>query len=640
MLANLSVFALVLSLGASLMLFVLPLLSCRNQQQSVFSITVEKYYVTLQWIASAFAFIGLDVCFLLDDFRLDYVAAHSSSSLPWFYKACALWGGHEGSMLLWLCMLHTWILIASWTSSSSSFDVKLREKMFCILGCVSAGLNLFILLTSNPFLMHFSQGTLTGRDLNPLLQDPGFLFHPPMLYVGYVGSAINFALAMAMLWEGSWDAAALRWGRPYLLVSWMALTLGIVLGSWWAYRELGWGGYWFWDPVENASFMPWLVMTALIHTLWVAMKRHSLVAWVILLSILAFCLSLIGTFLVRSGVLTSVHAFAVDPQRGLYILGMLTLTMGAGLILFACRAHKVVAEQPVFWLSKDMMMVLNNVFLIAAMASILLGTLYPLIMEGLGLGKMSVGAPYFNTIFTQLMFPMMALMGIGVFSRHGPEQPSWLRNLFILSTLICILSVMVVFYWNPKMVILVLGCMLSAWVMVMTCVYALKKYTDRGYLSMNAWALILSHLGVGVTALGITVSSGLGQQRDLVMQAGDSIDFAGYRWTMVEEQALKGENYHGVRVKMQIKGPSHISKTLYPEKRIYDVGQVPMTDAAIDVSPWRDLYVALGEPYDQQRWGIRLYIKPLIRWIWAGGLMMVLGGLLACVGALRKRTKA
>lgn len=632
MFAELGMLALIASLCFAVSLVLIP--SWGLVKRNPTWMRTSRYYVVMQWTFAALAFVCLDVSFLFDDFRLIYVQMNSSVSLPWFYKLCAVWGGHEGSMLLWVCILQTWTLAAA--CFSKTLTLEMRTRILVILGLLSVGFLSFILITSNPFTLVFNVVNTMGKDLNPLLQDPGFLFHPPMLYMGYVGFSIAFAVAIALLWAGEYDEATLRWSRPWILAAWSALTLGIMLGSWWAYRELGWGGFWFWDPVENASFMPWLVGTALIHSLLVAQSRKALVAWVILLSILVFSLSLIGTFLVRSGVLTSVHAFAVDPQRGLYILCMLFFTVGGSLFLFAVRAKKVISDKPIAIQSREMILLLNNVFLVVGMLTVLLGTIYPLIIDGLGLGKLSVGAPYFNTVFVPLMMPLLFLMGFGIWLAWGKDKLSRVWGQTRLVFFLMMLVFISVALFSPKHLTTALGIALSVWVCLSTIQYLFKKANSKGWrqLSGATLGMCLAHLGVGLCALGIAVSSGFGEQQDEVMQPGDHIQFAGFNFVFKGETALHGPNYHGIRGIVEIQRGSHVTQ-IFPEKRIYDVGGVPMTDAAVDVNPWRDIYVALGEPVGDKAWGVRLYYKPLVRWIWLGGALMFLGGMIALLDRRR-----
>ena len=622
MVAELGLFCLIIALMFSILLMIIPSLGLRYQKMG--GAAAASCYVWGQFIFVFLAYIALTVCFLRDDFTLNYVLANSSRTLPWFYKLCAVWGGHEGSMLLWVLVLTIWTLAVS--LFSRTLGSPFRVRVLVVLGALSFGFLLFLLMTSNPFLRQFQLVTGDGRDLNPLLQDPGFLFHPPMLYMGYVGFAVAYAFAMAALWLGRVEAAWAKWTRPWTLAAWCALTLGITLGSWWAYRELGWGGWWFWDPVENASFMPWIVGTALLHSLAVNEQRQQFGAWTLLLAITAFSLSLIGTFLVRSGVLTSVHAFAVDPERGLYILLFLAVVIGGSLTLFAFRASSLVKREPPAWLSRDSALLLNNVFLVVIMLTILMGTLYPLLIDGLGLGKLSVGAPYFNAVFVPLMIPILLLMGFGV---HLNWQHDRFKKLFSRLRLIALgsfLLPLLFLAWHNEMTIVVyLGLALSFWIILSTLHALFLRIKQRRSLSLSFIGMVLAHIGIAVTTIGITVSSAYGIENDVKMAPGQQTVLAGYVIAFLGEKSLQGPNYRGSQADFIIQGHTHI----YPEKRIYDVGQMAMTESAIDVTLFRDIYIALGEPLGQKAWSVRLYYKPLVRWIWGGGIMMFLGGLLA-----------
>lgn len=610
MIAELGLFGLILALLFSFMLTFLP----------------KTSYVCAQWGSLFLAYVSLTLCFLNDDFSVNYVMQHSSLALPWFYKLCAVWGGHEGSMLLWVMILSTWTMAVCFFSRQ--LDVLFRARVLSILGALSVGFILFLLCTSNPFLRQFDLlNQVAGRDLNPLLQDPGFLFHPPMLYMGYVGFSVAFAFALAALWIGRMEAAWAKWTRPWTLTAWSCLTLGITLGSWWAYRELGWGGWWFWDPVENASFMPWLVGTALIHSLMMNERREALTAWTLLLAITTFSLSLIGTFLVRSGVLISVHAFAVDPTRGLYILCFLLAVIGGSLFLFACRAHTLVATKKARIFSREGALLLNNLFLWVAMLTVLMGTLYPLCIDALGLGKLSVGAPYFNAVFVPLMIPFLVLMGIGIHVKW--QRGNW-QDLKQRLAIPLVVSLTVPLLWFGNITV-VLGLMLSFWIITsgITAIYFRLKKTK---ISLSFFSMLIAHIGVALTVLGISLSQGLGQETDVKLLPGQQARFAGYSFEFVSESSITGPNYQGTKAYFKLKrlrdGVEHL---IYPEKRIYDAGRVPMTEAAIDVNVFRDIYVALGEPLGEEAWSVRLYYKPFVRWIWAGGFLMVMGGVLALI---------
>ena len=625
MIAELGLFALVLALMFSLLLVVLPTLGLSlNKPHWKASAPV---YVCGQFAFVLMAYACLTLCFLTDDFSVSYVISNSSLSLPWCYKLCAVWGGHEGSMLLWVLILSLWMLAV--TAFSRHLEPGFRVRVLVVLGALSVGFILFLLMTSNPFMRQFEILNSQGRDLNPLLQDPGFLFHPPMLYMGYVGFSVAFAFAIAALWMGHVKSSWAKWARPWTLAAWCCLTLGITLGSWWAYRELGWGGWWFWDPVENASFMPWLVGTALLHSLMVSEQRQQFLAWTLLLAITAFSLSLVGTFLVRSGVLTSVHAFAVDPERGLYILIFLFVVIGGSLLLFSLRAQSVQRQDNLAPVSRESALLLNNVFLAVAMLTVLMGTVYPLLIDGLGLGKLSVGAPYFNAVFVPLMIPLLLMMGMGVHVRWKRDQ---VKRLFkrlggvagVSVVLPCLLLMVLEKSVNASVL---LGLMLACWVMASTLLVGFQRLKQHR-LGQAFSGMLLAHIGVAVSVIGVAVSSGYGIQDDVRMEPGTEASLAGYSIVFVREAALTGANYHGSRVEFKVKSP-HRESSVYPEKRIYNVGRMPMTEAAIDVTPFRDIYIALGEPLGDTAWSVRLYYKPFVRWIWWGGFLMVLGGVLA-----------
>ncbi|WP_133127175.1 heme lyase CcmF/NrfE family subunit [Legionella nagasakiensis] len=628
MVAEIGLFCLVLALLFAVFLAVIPALGVwRNNANWQAS---APLYACGQFAFVALAYGCLTICFLHNDFTVLYVLTNSSLKLPWFYKLCAVWGGHEGSMLLWVSILSVWMLAVAFLSSP--LDLAMRARVLSVLGWLSIGFILFLLMTSNPFARQFQLLNSQGRDLNPLLQDPGFLFHPPMLYMGYVGFSVAFAFAIAALWAGRIEASWAKWTRPWTLAAWCCLTAGITLGSWWAYRELGWGGWWFWDPVENASFMPWLVGTALLHSLAVSEQRQQFKAWTLLLSISAFSLSLVGTFLVRSGVLTSVHAFAVDPQRGLYILFFLLLVIGGSLLLFAVRAQALQNPLKPNPVSRESALLLNNVFLAVTMLTVLMGTVYPLLIDGLGLGKLSVGAPYFNAVFVPLMIPLLLLMGIGVHLRWQRDRlGSLLFRLRSIALLSLLLPFLLLFGLTKTIHVSVwLGLVLASWIILSTLKLLVVKIKARGMgqLTQAFWGMIIAHCGVAATVIGIAVSSGYGLQDDVKLAPGESTMLAGYRIQFDEEASLVGPNYRGTRARFSIIS-NHREAIIYPEKRVYEVGNMPMTESAIDVTPFRDLYVALGEPLGEQAWSVRLYYKPFVRWIWGGGFLILAGGLLA-----------
>lgn len=628
MIAECGVLFLILALVAAIFLSVIPVLGL--QFQRIEWMNAARNYVVLQFGFVSLAYLCLTYCFLNNEFSVVYVMNNSSVLLPWFYKLCAVWGGHEGSMLLWVAILSLWMVLVAFCSKS--LDTEIRTRVLVVLGVLSIGFLLFLLSTSNPFLRQFAVLNTQGRDLNPLLQDPGFLFHPPMLYMGYVGFSVAFAFAIAALWAGKVESVWSKWTRPWTLAAWCCLTAGITLGSWWAYRELGWGGWWFWDPVENASFMPWLVGTALLHSLAVTEQRQQFKAWTMLLAIGAFSLSLIGTFLVRSGVLTSVHAFAVDPQRGLFILGFLICVIGGSLLLFLFRAQTIQAATNPSPFSRESSLLLNNVLLVVMMLTVLMGTVYPLFIDGLGLGKLSVGAPYFNAVFVPLMVPLLLLMGIGIHLRWNRDN--WHTvfkklNLIALCSLVgpAVLLLITTSYFNWSAF---LGLGLASWVLLSTLSSVIKRIKERGLLHLGQayWGMVVAHCGVAVTVIGIAVSTNYGIQDDVRMAPGNKVDLVGYTIEFLSQSVLNGPNYTGTSTQFKIEYKDH-SHIISPEKRIYTIGQMAMTESAIDVTPFRDIYVALGEPLDEVSWSVRLYYKPLVRWIWGGGFMILAGGFMA-----------
>jgi cytochrome c-type biogenesis protein CcmF len=590
-----------------------------------------------QFVFTAIAFGCLIHSFVTNDFSVLNVATNSNSSLPWFYRFAASWGSHEGSMLLWILMLCVWTVGVTLFSRQLPNDMVAR--VLGVMGLVSTGFVLFILFTSNPFLRVFP-APADGRDLNPLLQDPGMVIHPPMLYMGYVGFSIAFAFAVAALISGRLDAAWARWSRPWTTAAWCFLTLGIALGSGWAYYELGWGGWWFWDPVENASFMPWLVGTALIHSLAVTEKRGAFRSWTVLLAILAFSLSLLGTFLVRSGVLTSVHAFATDPARGIFILVLLVVVIGGSLLLYVWRAPRIGLGGGFEPLSRESMLLANNVTFAAAAGSVLLGTLYPLALDASGLGKISVGPPYFETVFVPLMAPALFLMGIGPLARwkkaNLPDIAARLRWAFAASLVAALTIPFAMGHWSPMVAF---GILLAAWVAASGVVQLYEKIGNAAN-GASAWArlrstpratygMLLAHFGVAVFVTGVTLVKGYDSERDVRMEAGDIVELGGYTFRLDGVRDVRGPNYVAARAQIQVSREGRAITTLYPEKRIYTVQNMPMTEAAIDPGFTRDLYVSLGDSVSATAWIVRVQHKPFIDWIWGGCLLMALGGALA-----------
>ncbi|RZL02727.1 MAG: heme lyase CcmF/NrfE family subunit [Rubrivivax sp.] len=589
-----------------------------------------------QFLFVAVAFGILVSTFVANDFSVAYVANNSNSLLPVYFRVAGAWGGHEGSLLLWLLML------TSWTLAVAIFSRSLPEvtvaRVLGVLGLISVGFLSFTLFTSNPFDRVFP-APADGRDLNPLLQDFGMIIHPPMLYMGYVGFSVAFAFAIAALLGGQLDAAWAKWSRPWTLLAWMFLTLGILLGSFWAYYELGWGGWWFWDAVENASFMPWLVGTALVHSLAVTEKRSSFKNWTVLLAILAFSLSLLGTFLVRSGVLTSVHAFASDPKRGLYILIFLLIVIGGSLGLYAWRAPKVGLGGRFALFSRESMLLINNVFLVVAMGTVLLGTLYPLALDALGLGKISVGPPYFDAVFFPLMVPVLIFIGVGPYVawKEGSLRKVW-RELRALAGVSLLLAAAISLGLRTSVGVSV-GVLLAVWVMLSTAGHVVQRLSANAAKANLAqrwrgvphsfWGMVVAHAGIGIFVLGVTLVKGLDHAEDASLKVGDAVSVGGYRFEFKALEKLKGPNYIAGKATFDVTRDGTRVTTLHPEKRFYLVQRMPMTEAGIDRGWTRDLYVSLGEASPDGSWGVRLQVKPFMGWVWGGCVVMALGGLLA-----------
>jgi cytochrome c-type biogenesis protein CcmF len=629
MLPELGHFALIVALFIAIALGTLPVIGAARER--VAWMALARPAAQAQFVFVAIAFFSLMACFAQGDFSVVNVAANSNSELPMAYRIAATWGSHEGSMLLWVLMLSGWMLAVSLLSQR--LPLPMVARVLGTMGFVSVGFLLFVLLTSNPF-ERLNPAALDGRDLNPLLQDPGMVIHPPMLYMGYVGFAVAFSFAVAALLAGRFDAAWARWSRPWTTAAWAFLTLGIALGSWWAYYELGWGGWWFWDPVENASFMPWLAGTALLHSLAVAEKRGAFKAWTVLLAIAAFSLSLMGTFLVRSGVLTSVHAFATDPARGIFILVFLGLVTGGSLSLFAWRAGRVGFGGRFDRVSRETLLLGNNVLLAAATGAVMLGTLYPLALDALGLGKISVGTPYFEAVFVPLMAPVVLLMVVGPLARWKSaslaEIAARLRWPALASTAAAVALPLALGRFSLGVA---LGLFLAAWVFTGTTVLLLQRSRSGAAQllrsSRSFWGMVLAHLGVGVFIVGVTLVRGYESERDVKMAVGDHVEVGGYRFTFQGAGEVTGPNYVAVRGQVQVQRNGGRPFVMAPEKRLYKVSQMPMTEAAIDTSLTRDLYVSLGEPLDERTWTLRIHHKPFVDWIWGGALLMALGGLLA-----------
>ncbi len=628
-------FALVVALLLALTQATLPLIGASRGNRMWIALAAPAGQAQFLFVALAFSCLGYS--FITNDFSVLNVATNSNSQLPLHYRLAATWGSHEGSLLLWTFML------SLWTVAVSLFSRHLPEEMVArvlsVMGIVSVGFLLFMLLTSNPFA-RILPAPPDGRDLNPLLQDPAMVAHPPMLYMGYVGFSVAFAFAISALISGRLDATWARWSRPWTTIAWMFLTCGIALGSFWAYYELGWGGWWFWDPVENASFMPWLVGTALIHSLAVTEKRGGFKSWTVLLAIAAFSLSLLGTFLVRSGVLTSVHAFATDPKRGIFILAFLVFVIGGSLLLYAWRAKQVGLGSKFDVVSRESLLLSNNVLLAVAAGSVLLGTLYPLIVDALGMGKLSVGPPYFNLVFVPLMAPAMFLMGLGPLARWKkaslPELAKRLRWAFVVSVLSALTLPFILGGWKW---LVSLGLLLAIWIVTTVFVNLWERVrVTSGQLttfqklrmqSRSYYGMQVAHLGVAVFIVGVTIVTGYQSEQDVKMQVGDVVHAGGYEFQFNGITDVTGPNYVGARAEMIVSRNGVEKERMYPEKRNYNATGNTMTETAIDAGIFRHLYLSLGEPIGSGAWSVRVYYKPFVGWIWYGAVLMAIGGGLA-----------
>ena len=617
-------FALILALGVSIIQGVLPLIGAQQGRREWLVLARPATQISFVLLAISFAILAW--CFYVNDFSVLYVAEHSNSQLPTVYRLGAVWGGHEGSLLLWIFLLTGWAFAVA--QLSKTLDEFMVARVLGVLGLVATGLLLFVLATSNPFerLLPAAQD---GRSLNPLLQDPGLVFHPPMLYMGYVGFSVAFAFAIASLLTGKLDAAWARWSRPWTTTAWIFLTLGIALGSWWAYYELGWGGWWFWDPVENASFMPWLIGTALLHSLAVTEKRGGFKNWTVLLAIIAFSMSLLGTFLVRSGVLTSVHAFATDPRRGIFILILLSLVVGSSLFLYALRAPKSTLGGAFSLMSRETLMLLGNVFLVVAAGSVLLGTLYPLLIDALNLGKISVGPPYFNAVFVPIMVPVLFLLAIGPWANwKSTNLNALLKRLWLAAVVAVVAAILIPRMMGEFTILTALGFLLSFWIIASGVLQIIRQFKvgkpTRSFIGMQ-----LGHIGIAVFVIGVTMVGAYQEEKDVRMAPGDTVSVGGYQIRLVEVRPAQGPNYQATRGTCELGRHGKTEEVLYPEKRNYDSSTMPMTEAAIDAGLTRDIYVSLGEPLEGNAWAVRVYYKPFVDWIWGGCLLMALGGLFA-----------
>jgi len=624
MIPELGHFCLILALCVVIVQGTLPLIGAQRGRREWIALARPAAQAAFMLLLSAY--VCLSWAFYTSDFSVVYVAEHSNSQLPTVYRLAAVWGGHEGSLLLWLLFLSGWTFAVA--QLSRTLDEAMVARVIGVLGLVSIGLMLFVLLTSNPF-ERLLPAAEDGRDLNPLLQDPGLVFHPPMLYMGYVGFSVAFAFAIAALLSGRLDAAWARWSRPWTLTAWIFLTLGIALGSWWAYYELGWGGWWFWDPVENASFMPWLVGTALIHSLAVTEKRGTFKSWTVLLAIGAFSLSLLGTFLVRSGVLTSVHAFATDPRRGIFILILLALVIGSSLMLFAIRAPKVSLGGAFALISRETLLLVNNVLLVVAAGSVLLGTLYPLLIDALNLGKLSVGPPYFNAVFVPVMVPALFLMAAGPVARwkHADLKAIAMR-LRIGAVLALAAGAGLPFLMGAWTPLVAAGLLLAVWVAA-SVVFQVIDRLKSGTPPSSFWGMQLGHFGIAVFVVGVTMVGGYQEEKDVRMEPGDTTVVGGHTFRFLGVKDVPGPNYKAAQGEFEVSKDGKVLRSLFPQKRNYFSSAMPMTEASIDAGFTRDVYVSLGEPLDGGAWSVRVYYKPFVDWIWGGCLLMALGGAFA-----------
>lgn len=646
LITELGYFSLLLALVLAMLQAILPAIGVIKHQ--VQWQRLAPSLAMAQFLAMAVSFLALIAGFLYNDFSLVYVAKHSNSLMPWYYKLSATWGGHEGSLLLWMTILATWCMLVA--VFSRGLPLQMRARVLSILGGVQVMMLAMMIFTSSPFDRVLPSLPVDGADLNPLLQDPGLIFHPPMLYMGYVGLAVPFAFCMAALWAGRLDAVWTRWSRPWTLVAWTFLTLGIALGSWWAYYELGWGGWWFWDPVENASLMPWLAATALMHSLAVTEKRGVFKAWTMMLAIFAFALSLLGTFLVRSGVITSVHSFAADPTRGLAVLAILTIVIGFGLLMFALRGWRLTVESSYRLKSRETMLVVNNLVLLVATLVVLLGTLYPIIADFFKLGQVSVGPPYFNALFVPLTWLLLGFMGVGVVMRYKHDSRPFLATLmacaigaFVLgSTLAYMVSQLAeepLFDYG----IYVSG-ILSLWVLIFIILDIKDKlkhhkggiFSGLAKLSPSYWGMQIAHIGVIVCMMGVAATSSMSIEKDVAMTVGDSVHVQGYDFYLQEFEMIQGVNYDATQATIIVRQHGRQIAVLYPQKRDYVVSMMPMTEVGIRPSLLNEMYVALGEPIstqngqvDMNTWAVRVYVKPMVRWIWLGAIIMAVGAFIA-----------
>lgn len=626
MIAELGHFALILALCLAVAQAIFPLIGAKWGKVTWMQLARPLAYGQCLFLTLAFA--ALAFAFLTNDFSLTYVAENSNSHLPAIYRFCAVWGAHEGSLLLWVCLLGFWM--AAVAAFSRSLPLLTVARVLSVLAMIAVGFLLFLLCTSDPFVRLWPVTIYEGQDLNPLLQDPGLVIHPPILYMGYVGFSVAFAFAIAALMSGRLDAAWARWSKPWTLLAFCFLTAGITLGSWWAYRELGWGGWWFWDPVENASFLPWLVGAALIHSLTLTEKRDACKAWTVLLAIFAFSLSLLGTFLVRSGVLISVHSFAVDPRRGVFMLCFLAIVIGASLLLYAIQIRRVRTVVNFHWSGRESLLLVNYLLLTALMLTILLGTLYPLIIDSLGFEKISVGPPYFNLVFIPFMLCVLFFMAFAPLLRWYDTPLRLLSRAFFIG---CItFSLAAVLPWllaNSISLGVVVGLGLAFFILGMTLYTLIQKLFKRVAITRSQWGMLLAHGGIAVCVIGVVLSTHYSVQQEVRMLPGEQILSGPYAFRFLGTRPLVGPNYTGVEGGVLVSQQGQLLTLLKPQQRVYNASKTALSKTAIDAGLFRDLYVALGESLPGNAWSLRIYYKPFVRWIWGGGLFIIFGGLLA-----------
>lgn len=626
MIPEIGQFALILALSLAACQAILPLLGAHRNDETLMSVAGPA--ALGQFVFVAIAYAALTWAFLEDDFSVLYVASHSNLALPTGYKISAVWSAHEGSWLMWILLLAIWTLAV--TRFSDGLPKAMLARVVGVLGVLSVGSILFALLTSNPF-ERLVPAAIDGADLNPLLQDPGLAIHPPMLYIGYVGFSVAFAFAIAAMISGKLDQEWARWTRPWTTVPWLFLTIGIALGSWWAYYELGWGGWWFWDPVENASFMPWLVGTALIHSLAVTERRGLFKSWTLLLAISAYSLSLLGTFLVRSGIIVSVHAFATDPTRGYFILGFLAFVIVGALVLYAWRAPSLDSAAGFSPLSRETFLLLNNVLLVVATTLVLLGTLAPLIVELINGEKISIGAPWFEVAFLVPMLPLVFLLGLGMHTAWRKQNTGSLLNTIRTPAIIGIGGgvVLPLMFYGRASLLLVVGTISAVWMVASSLVQPIRSWRrEKGAagITRSALGMSVAHLGMGVFVIGACIVSAFGVEADRSLRPGQSIEVAGYEFEMRELRQVKGPNYDAIEGVVEIRDDGEFVATVRPQQRTYLVQKSPMTEAGIHATWNKDLFVALGDPLGGDAWSVRIQYKPMIRFIWLGAFIMALGG--------------